>query len=180
MTTTNKGHLFQPKYSKKLQDFICDKIEEGMTLAEVCREYGPPKHSTCPNEKTCYRWKKKYPEFSKALRDAYQILIFKMMDEMNDLSKDAMQLSDELKDATGIGEAKFESMRLKGRLDAIKTRIKALEFMLTRIAPKLVDDLRERSIDTKLSQLPAITIVNYSTKPTANLIEYENGESESK
>ena len=165
MTSLNKERtskdgkkiIFSPKYSKKLVEFIVDKIEGGMTLAEVCREY----EGTVPTEKSCYRWKKQYPEFKKALDEAYQTLIFKMMDEMNDLSKKAMVLADELKNCTDMEEAKFESTRLKGQLDATKTRIKALEFMLTRIAPKLVPDLQDTAQNTTL-QLPPITIVNYA------------------
>src|ERR1051326_703857 len=91
-TPQDNKQLFVPKYSKKLQDFIVDKIEEGMTLAEVCAEYGPPKHDVVPNEKTMYRWKKKYSEFKVAIDEAYQTLIFKMMDEMNDLSKQISKL----------------------------------------------------------------------------------------
>jgi len=139
----NKKALFQPKYSLKIQEFIVDKIEGGMTLAEVCREYGPPTGIHVPNEKSCYRWKKKYPEFKKAVDDAYQTLIFKMMDEMNDLSKEAMKLANLLKQCQDMEDAKFEAVKLKGQLDAVKMRIKALEFMLTRIAPKLVPELKE-------------------------------------
>jgi hypothetical protein len=175
--TLPKEKLFQPKYSQKIVDFMVDKIEGGMTLAEVCREYGPPKHDAIPNEKTCYRWKKKYPEFKKALDGAYQTLIFKMMDEMNDLSKEAMRLADELARCTDIGEAKFEAMKLKGQLDAVKTRIKALEFMLTRIAPKMVPELQDTA-QGSIAHLPAITIVNYSdavsTKPRSLIYDQTN------
>lgn len=153
---------FVLKYSNKVQDFIVDKIEGGMTLAEVCREYGPPNSTVIPNEKTCYRWKKKYPEFKKALDDAYQTLIFKMMDEMNDLSKEAMNLKDQLSACTDIGEAKFEATKLKGMLDAVKTRIKALEFMLTRIAPKLVTELKEDRTAVQIANLPPINVVFYN------------------
>jgi hypothetical protein len=160
-----KKSYFQPKYSPKIVDFIVDKIEGGMTLAEVCREYGPPSSELIPNEKSCYRWKKKYPEFKKALDDAYQTLIFKMMDEMNDLSKESMRLADELKESGNMREAKFEAIRLKGQLDAVKTRIRALEFMLTRIAPKLVPDLKESPAESRIAQLPPINIINYADKP---------------
>jgi hypothetical protein len=171
MPANKKEALFQPKYSQKLQDFIVDKIEGGMTLAEVCREYGPPTHNVVPIEKTCYRWKKKYPEFKKALDDAYQTLIFKMMDEMNDLSKEAMGLADQLAHCSDIDDAKFEAMKLKGQLDATKTRIKALEFMLTRIAPKLVPDLKESPSESRLMNLPPITIINYADKEQGRTIE---------
>lgn len=164
-----KRQHFQPKYSQKIQEFIVDKIEEGMTLAEVCREYGPPNHDTIPNEKTCYRWKKKYPDFKTALDGAYQTLIFKMMDEMNDLSKKVMAIAYKLKMCHDMDEAKFESIKLKGEMDACKVRLKTLEFMLNRIAPKLVNDLKDTS-QQQFSNLPPITIINYSSDSQDDLI----------
>ena len=167
MPANKKEVLLQPKYSQKLQDFIVDKIEGGMTLAEVCREY----KDIVPIEKSLYRWKKKYPAFKQAVDEAYQTLIFKMMDEMNDLSKEAMGLADQLSKCLDIDDAKFEAMKLKGQLDATKTRIKALEFMLTRIAPKLVPDLKETAAENKLFNLPPITIINYSDKEPGRTID---------
>lgn len=178
--TSKSGEvMFVPKYSQKLQEFIADKIEGGMTLSEVCKEYGPPKHDACPNEKTCYRWKKKYPEFKKALDEAYQTLIFKMMDEMNDLSKEIQNLDrewdkfgQEMADDIESGDlspmavkAKIAAHtgRLRDKRDAAKIRLRALEFMLTRIAPKLVPDLKEASQNT-VAHLPPITVINFAPK----------------
>lgn len=176
-----KSKLFQPKYSQKIQDFIVDKIEEGMTLAEVCREYGPPKGEIVPNEKTCYRWKKKYPEFKKAIDEAYQVLIYKLMDEMHILSKKVMNMAHDLSRTLDISDAKFEAIKLKGEMDACKTRIKTIEFTLTRIAPILVPSLKDNSNQIQYAQLPPINIINYS-KPeplefidgTINLGQLEN------
>lgn len=159
MTKSKKTKLFQPRYSKKLQDFIVDKIEEGQTIAEICREY----KQIVPIEKTLYRWKKKYPEFKKAVDDAYQTLIFKMVDELNDLSKQAVRLAEELANTRDIDDAKFEAMKLKGQLDAVKTRMKAIEFMLNKIAPKLVPELRDRKQDT-IGNLPPINVISFHTE----------------
>ena len=166
----SKSHLYQPKYSQKIVEFIVDKIEGGMTLAEICREYGPPTHSTVPNEKTCYRWKKKYPEFKKSLDSAYQTLIFKFMDEMNDLSKKILRMSKEVREfevvVDDMGDKDYSGRNLakdnlKMEIEACKLRHKSLEFMLTRIAPKLVPELKEDS-QTTFTNLPPINIINYS------------------
>jgi len=161
-----EAKYFTPKYSQKVVEFIVDKIENGMTLAEVCKEYGPPTHNVVPNEKSCYRWKKKYPEFKKALDEAYQTLIFKFMDEMNDRSKKVLEIAKLLKESVDMDSAKFEAIKLRGEMDAHKVRLKTLEFMLTRIAPKLVPELKESAQQSNMSQLPPITIVNYAPKPT--------------
>lgn len=169
--SSKKEVLFQPKYSVKLQDFIVDKIEEGMTLAEVCRNYS----TVVPIEKSLYRWKKKYPAFKIAIDEAYQTLIFKMMDEMNDLSKEIRDLDkewDKLSDSlTGdetsreiAGMSSLLSSKLRDKRDSAKVRLKALEFMLTRIAPKLVPELKETSHSMQVS-IPSINIVNYSPPP---------------
>lgn len=151
---------FQPKYSKKITDFIVDKIEGGMSLAEICREYGPPKNDVMPIEKTCYRWKKKYPEFKKALDEGYHTLIFKFMDEMNDLSKKVLILAQEIRDAESE-DLRELVVKLKAQMDAYKLRHKSLEFMLTRIAPKLVPDLKETPKQTAIDSLPRINIISY-------------------
>jgi len=170
-----KEVLFQPKYSIKLQDFITDKIEGGMTLAEVCREYS----TIVPIEKSLYRWKKKYPDFKKAVDEAYQTLIFKMMDEMNDLSKEIrdldskwgeleVELSEQAESVDGLSlkeaDAKMRmlSYKIKDKRDSAKVRLKALEFMLTRIAPKLVPELKD-SVNEHTIVIPTVNIVSYRT-----------------
>lgn len=162
--TKNKTELFQPKYSAKLTEFICDKIEEGMNLSEVCKKFGSANGGVVPTEKNCYKWKKKFPEFKKAVDEAYQTFIFKLMDEGDGLTKEVMEISKALKNASDNEEARFEATKLRGRLDAAKMRMKYIEFTLTRIAPKLVPDLKESQSNIAL---PAITLINYSTKPLA-------------
>lgn len=159
-----KTELFQPKYSAKLTEFICDKIEGGMNLSEVCKKFSADNGGVVPIEKTLYRWKKKYPEFKKAIDEAYQTFIFKLMDEGDDLTKEVMEISKALKNAIDNEEARFEATKLRGRLDAAKMRMKYIEFTLTRIAPKLVPDLKESQSNLTVS-LPAITLINYAIKP---------------
>lgn len=174
MTKIKHSKLFTPKYSIKLQDFIVDKIEGGMTLAEICRNYGPPEHDVVPIEKTCYRWKKKYPAFKKALDEAYQTLMFKMMDEMNDLSKEIRDLDSkwdtlkqQIESEPDLSAKDVDSRcraltyQIKDKRESAKVRLRSLEFMLTRIAPKMVPELKETT-NKQTIELPNITIVNYS------------------
>lgn len=167
---TKSTELFQLKYSKKVVDFITDKIEGGMTLAAVCNTYGPPASNLVPNEKNCYRWMKKYPDFKKAIGEAYKTLLMRLIDEKLELARRAQDLAtivnstasdteDEASLSDQIKKARFE-------LDAIKVKQRALEFTLTRIAPKFVEDLKD-SANTSIASLPPITIVNFSTKSMA-------------
>lgn len=171
-----KTELFQPKHSKKLQEFICDKIEEGTTLAAVCEKYA----GEVPNEKTMYRWMKKYPDFKKAINEAYKTLLMCLIDKKLRLAERAQELAEvinqtnneynELTDSydraidEAIKKAKFE-------IESIKVQQKALEFTLTRIAPKFVEDLRESASHNAIASLPPITIINYADKRPAVTIE---------
>lgn len=169
-----KATLFQPKYSIKLTEFIVDKIESGMNLADVCKKFGPESGGVVPNETNCYRWKKKYPEFKAAIDAAYQTFIFKLMDEGDSLTKEVMEITSALKNAGDNEEARFEATKLRGRLDAVKMRMKYIEFTLTRIAPKLVPDLKESQSNINVA-LPAITLINYAVKSKNDIdgITYE-------
>lgn len=158
-------------YTKALGRRIIQMVEEGHCIKEICEIMKP---QGFPSEKTVYRWKKKYPEFKQGLADAYQDLIFKMMDEANVLSKESLSLdrdineierreqSGELSSKEAIAEVKYIMAKNKERREAIKIRLKNIEFMLNRIAPKLVNDLK----DVQQSAVPQhITIVNYSKTP---------------
>lgn len=148
-----KEELFCTKYTKALGRAIAQKVEEGYCVKEICEQLKP---RGFPNEKTIYRWKKKYPEFKEVLDRAYQDLIFKMMDEMNVLSKESISQDTD-----------------KNRKEAIKIRLKTLEFMLNKIAPKLVSDLK----DVQQTAVPQnITVINYSKAPEKvvnNLLDHE-------
>ncbi len=143
------------KYSAGLSNFICDKVSEGITVAQICRDY----KDQLPAEKTIYEWRKKYPEFKDALTLAYQTLIYKQMDELNDLSK---QLIAEEKDQghLDIDEAKRMSVLNRDRRDNIRVRIDAIKFSLSHLAPKLVPELKDQP--KAQFNIPAIQIINYS------------------
>lgn len=167
------------KYSKAITDFITDKIEGGQTAAEICRLY-----PDMVEEKTYYRWKKKYPEFKKAVDLAYQTFFYKKIDEMEDLSKELIvtekKLSELLEKASVVITGnkkdkkaceelaerdsnntafKLEIMMNRDRRDNIRVRMDALKFILHKLAPKMVQELA----DTTQTQvmMPSITIVNY-------------------
>lgn len=176
---TVKLELFKAKYSKKIQEFIVDKIEDGLNLHEVCERYGPPNGSIIPNEKTLYRWKKKYPDFKAAIHEAYENLMFKWTEEMDTLSRTIKSLDSQYTDIESeydklINDNEFfaakalmlkTASKIKDTRDGAKVRLRALEFMITRIASRFVPEFKETSANSKISELPTITIKQYITSP---------------
>lgn len=163
-----KTELFQAKYSKKVVEFIVDKIEDGLTLAEVCEKFGPPNSDMIPNEKTLYRWQKKYPEFKEAVRDAYKTLLVRLVDEKLRLAQRGLELSsiiNETEDSLDVDGNSDQAVsnairKAKFELDAIKIKQRALEFTLTRIAPKFVPELQDTPKNVK-EEAPQIIIKQY-------------------
>lgn len=142
------------KYSKGMVDFVCDKIEEGMTLKEVCEKY----KGQVPDEKTLYRWKKKYPEFKEALGEAYHTFFFKLIDEMKYLAD--QELDENMTPAE-------KTLELKQR----DQKIKANQFLLQKIAPLFVQELEKKSDPAVNFNIPSIQIVSYKEVDKPKLIE---------
>ena len=132
------------RYSKALGNFICDKIEDGICLAETCRKF--PK---MPAESSVYDWKKMYPEFKKQIDAAYVTFFYKKIDEIEMLSKEPVPEG-------------MDKMAARLWLDSKRIRIDTLKFTLGKLAPKLVPDLRDMPTTAIGITAPTITIMNYS------------------
>lgn len=143
------------RYNKAMIDFMTDKIEEGITVAQICRDY---KADGIPSEKQVYRWKAKYPEFKQALDNAYQTFFYKKLDELHDLMNEPIPEN-------------LDKVRLNAELQRRRLKIDTLKFLLAKIAPKMVPDLRDIPAAAVSLQLPSITVVNYSDKEKGKLIE---------
>lgn len=146
--TTKKTKTEKPllrRYSAALTNFFCDKIEDGETIAEICRNY---KDQGIPNEKQIYRWKKRHPEFKEAIDLSYQTFFYKKIDELEELSKAELP-----KD--------MDKQALSAEVNRRRIRIDALKFILAKLAPKMVPDLRDTPQNAVQVNLPPINIVNY-------------------
>jgi len=110
------------RYSKKLARFIADQVALGKTIADVCVE-NKGKVPSAPA--TIYRWQNKYPEFHDMITEAYNSFIFVKMGELEDLTTKSLdELFPDIDDRT-----------LK--LEARRTRLDALKFIIGKIAPVL-------------------------------------------
>lgn len=132
------------KYSASLADFICDKIEDGMTLKAVCEKFG----SMLPDEKNIYKWKRKYPEFKEKLDNAYHTFFIKLIDEIKYLSE--LDIPEELSPAE-------KNLLIKQR----DQKIKANQFLLVKIAPIFVKDMERKQEPAVNISLPPIQIISY-------------------
>ena len=130
------------KYSQALARMICDNVEDGITVAEQCK-----KNDNLPTERTIYRWKKQYPEFSKMLFDSYQIFFIKKIDEIDDLSNAPLPEG-------------LDKIALNAELNRRRIRIDALKFILAKLAPKMVPELRDTPT-TAVAVMPQIQIIKY-------------------
>lgn len=167
------------KYNKGVVDFIIDHIEDGMTLSAICKHYP----EQVPTEKMIYTWKKKYPDFKQKIDEAYETFLYKKIDEHEELSKECLELEHKLEEAykqigdelslnspngekpKGKKESKYmqmkmEALRNRDRRDNIRIRLQALQFIISKIMPKLCNDFREAR-ETQQSALPPVTIVTY-------------------
>lgn len=148
-----KEEIFTEKYSPALGRAIAEKVEDGYTVGEICNRMKIPGF---PDEKTVYRWKKKYPDFKKLLNEAYQDLMFKMLDEQVTLAK---ELEESTRKLIEVDKAQADAIRL--HQTSIKARIQVIQFTLAKIAPKVVHELKEANSEG-FSQLPAINVVMFS------------------
>src|SRR5574338_692061 len=137
--------LFEPKYTRHISEFICNKVEEGLTVKEICTKYA----DIVPIEKTIYRWKKKYPEFHNALNASYNTFFMRLIDEVRYL------MNQEVPTHLAPNE---KSLWLKERDQKLKTN----QFLLTKIAPKFVPELQEYQKGPAIVNIPAINVINYS------------------
>ncbi len=155
MINHNKGKtkeaIFTEKYSPALGRAIAEKVEDGHTIGEICNKMKVPGF---PDEKTVYRWKKKYPDFKALLNEAYQDLMFKMLDEQVTLAK---ELDDMTRTLTEVDSHTASAIKL--HQTSIKARIQVIQFTLAKIAPKIVHDLKDAQADTAI---PTVNIVMYA------------------
>jgi hypothetical protein len=147
------------KYSQAIAKTICTKVEEGISVAALCKN-----SDYFPDEATIYRWKKQYPEFKQALNDAYQIFFYKKIDEIEELSKELLNVDKDLKELNGLDaqEVKGWQAARRAHQDAIRMRLDTLKFILAKLAPKLVNDLKDQPVNQALTVMPNIVIMNYS------------------
>jgi hypothetical protein len=139
------------RYSKALADFICEKIEDGLCVAEIVRKYGPKtRHYKVPTEATIYRWRRVHAEFKKAYDIAYQTFVYAKIDEMYSLMNQGDPTVEEIKKVIGDPDPHPSIVRAYISAHQQKKRLKidTLKFIAAKLAPKLVPELSDK-LDVK-------------------------------
>jgi hypothetical protein len=139
------------RYSKALANFICEKIEDGMCVAEIVRKYGPKsKHYKVPTTPTIYRWRRQHPEFKKDYDIAYQTFVYSKIDEMYSLMNEEPPTVSDIKKQTGDEDPHPSIIRsyLSAKQQERRLKIDTLKFIAAKLAPKLVPELSDK-IDVK-------------------------------
>lgn len=108
------------RYTPKLGRFICEKIEDGLTLSEVCKKYA----DTVPARRTILNMQKENPEFKEAMDFAYYCFIQTKIDELEHVSTASLT---EL----------FPELEHKEAVEARRARLDALKFLTAKLAPAL-------------------------------------------
>lgn len=150
--------LFTEKYTKTLGEFICNKVEEGISVRQLCKDaekYGVPR------EKTIYRWCKKYPEFGENMMAARKTWFLMQIDELDELSKELMIANKALETCE-----KDEASAKRLYADSVKIRIDTLKFSLAKMAGRFVPEMQDQQNQTVL---PVINIISYAKEDLKKL-----------
>lgn len=142
------------KYSKKVAEFLCSKIEQGMNPTNVVKNYPDQMCSYG----TIWVWRREHKEFREMLDLAYESYIMLMIDEMDDITRNKTPLH-------------FDREEARAYADDRRIRLNALDKLTGRAAAVLT-----KRFDTKQTIVhegenlggPQIIIQSYAKKPEDN------------
>lgn len=141
-----KGRAKQVKMTRKVKDFILEKLSQGLTVAEIKRNYP----DQCPAPETVARKALKDPEWAAELDQGYTLWYFNKMDELDRLSN-------------GLACQLYPGADFREAEAALKRRIDALKFALGKMAPVLSKRFdKTQKIEVSGDSLgPQIAVINY-------------------
>ena len=136
-------------FTKEVKKFICDKMCEGLTIAEICSKY-PAK---VPFKDSIYRKSVQDSEFAEQLNQAYTAWLMHHLDEMNRIAATpALKLFPDAEDWRDANETK------RSMMDASK-------FMLGKMAPVLSKRFdKTTKVEVETTGVPQIAIMNYAVE----------------
>lgn len=137
------------RFNTTTKAFLLSQICEGLDVAEICRKY-PDK---VPAAKTIYRKSIEDPKFAEEMNQAYSVLYMMRQAEFNHLSK------------VPASEA-FPHLEFREAEAALKRRVDALKFELSKLAPILSRryEQKPQQVEHKLDKTPQFVVLNYSEK----------------
>lgn len=133
--------------------FILEQLEEGYCLAEICRKW-PAK---VPTQQCVWKWRRKDEKFRADFDTAYETLIHRRIQEVDQLSDTPIPSLVDVANQYGLIDHKGNldlraaNMQLSSIIQARKIRIDALKFLTATIAPKISQEFRStRQLDVNV------------------------------
>lgn len=162
--------LFRVKYHKKVIEFVCSRIANGMTMTKICRDFFGKSPLIPEHTRTIHRWIAQYPEFKEKYQEAMRVKYLTLHDHIIDLTDE---------EPADTGDFKRDQTMSRHK----ETKIRTLLALSGQLASKYVPELKDQKQDLTLSA-PVIKILNYYQQaelptPAATFsIEDEKGEVE--
>lgn len=134
-------------YTKKLGDLICQRMEAGETLRQICRDEG------MPDRHTIFRWCEANEEFRTQYAQAREGLQDFWADEIVEISDDGT--NDYM--AVKRGDDEVEVVNHE-HISRSKLRTDTRKWLMSKLAPKKYGDKLEHS--GQVSFVPALQLVD--------------------
>lgn len=129
MTTEkeNKPSLRPVNYTEEIGITICDRLFDGETLSEICRD------AAMPNKPTVMRWLAQHPKF----RDEY---VFTCQWVVDDLAAEAVSIADnaDTECRQRVRGAKLVTVFGREELARCRLRLAIRHWVADRLIPKIV------------------------------------------
>jgi len=122
------------KYSKEIIKKICDEIEAGESVAEICRQDGMPKR------KTVYQWLAKYPDFMEKYRASKMAGVEALVDQMMDIANDASEDFKRDDDGCVLLDKKGNRVIDGEHVQRSRLKIDTIKWVATKLVPRLYGD----------------------------------------
>lgn len=159
-TKTTKTKKATRGYSKAKGEFVLEKIESGMSITAIHRQW-PEK---CPCATAVFKWARNNPDFKVELDLAYDLYIRSLVDEYDAISSADI---DKL----------YPSLDGKYAFEARRARMNFLQFMILKVSPFLSKqwDTKTTVVHEGLENLgPQLVIANYGAKVDNNELKVVN------
>lgn len=136
-------------FNKKVIDFVCEKMSQGMDIMQICKKYP----DDVPHHDSFYRKIAKDTEFAATMRDAYTSLLLWRLDRLKEIAETpARELAPQLEDWREAREYK-------------RDLVDEMKFTLGKMAPAL-SKFFEKSSSVKVEgniehSAPQLMIMDY-------------------
>jgi transposase-like protein len=122
------------KYSKELCNKICEYLESGKSLTEICNM-----DDINITTKTIGRWRKKYKKFNESFEESYKIFIQTKQEQLIELLKSKLPTPKEIAKMYDIDPDDKLMIKhyLNGYIKQVTQEINTLKFIIGTVLPRV-------------------------------------------